>query len=288
MTIVRGDWDKFALPPVAADTPQNGTWSAQGTYMAVSQASIIESLERACSNLSENEFIFSFLDAYGFPKSTITRLRNGGDSRNVAPGNDIGLKKKLYFRAVPTGQDIAAELDALKESVVVARNDIRFVIVTDFQALTAFDLKAQERLDETPLGELHTRYNFFLPLAGYEKAGSYPEHPADQKASEKMGQLFDLIRERNDLIKPEDIHALNVFLTRSLFCFYAESTGIFAKDQMTSTLQSCTREDGSDVDRFFTDLFAVLNLEDDSPERQTYAGAFPEVQVCERRPVPGR
>lgn len=242
--------------------------------MAVSQASIIESLERACSNLNPDEFIFALLDAYGFPKSTITRLRNGGDSRNVAPGDDIGLKKKLYFRAIPTGEDVAAELETLKDSDVVIRNDIRFVIVTDFQTITSYDLKAQERLDETPLGELGKRYAFFLPLAGYEKAVMYSEHPADLKASEKMGQLFDLIRERNDLTKPEDIHALNVFLTRLLFCFYAESTGIFAKDQMTSTLQACTREDGSDVDQFFTDLFAVLNLEDDSPERKRMPDHF--------------
>ncbi len=235
--------------------------------MAISQASIIESLEQACSNLVPDEFIFSFLDAYGFPKSTITRLRNGGDSRNVAQGNDIGLKKKLYFRVVPVGQDVTAELEALKNSDVIARNDIRFVIVTDFDTLVSFDLKADERL-ETGLDELDKKYSFFLPLAGYEKAVMYSEHPADLKASEKMGQLFDLIRERNDLTKPEDIHALNVFLTRLLFCFYADDTGIFAQDQMTSTLQACTKEDGSDVDQFFTDLFAVLNLEDNSAERK--------------------
>src|SRR5690606_14018264 len=236
--------------------------------MAVSQASIIESLERTCSNLNPDEFIFGFLDAYGFPKSTITRLRNGGDSRNVALGDDIGLKKKLYFRAVPNGEDVAAELETLKDSDVVIRNDIRFVIVSDFKTITAYDLKAQERLDETPLGELDKNYAFFLPLAGYEKAVMYSEHPADLKASEKMGQLFDLIRERNDLSKPADIHALNVFLTRLLFCFYAEDTGIFTERQMTSTLEACTREDGSDVDQFFSDLFTVLNLPDQSPERQ--------------------
>ena len=96
----------------------------------------------------------------------------------------------------------------------------------------------------------------------------YSEHPADLKASEKMGLLFDLIRERNELTAPEDIHALNVFLTRLLFCFYAEDTGIFGEKQLTSTLQACTREDGSDVDQFLTDLFAVLNLKDDAPERK--------------------
>ena len=241
--------------------------------MAVSQAHIIESLEQACSKLNPDEFIFDFLDAYGFPKSTITRLRNGGDSRNVGTGDDIGLKKKLYFRAVPVGQDVAAEAEILKESELIARHDIRFVIVTDFQTLAAFDLKADERL-VTDMAELNKEYAFFLPLAGYEKAVMYSEHPADLKATEKMGQLFDLIRERNDLTKPEDIHALNVFLTRLLFCFYAEDTGIFEDKQLTSTLQACTREDGSDVDQFFTDLFTVLNLAEDSPQRKRMASHF--------------
>src|SRR5690554_1055490 len=235
--------------------------------MAVSQASIIQSLENLISDLSRDEFIFSFLDAYGFPKSTITRLRKEGDSRNVAENGDIGLRKQLYFRAVDQGADLNAQLDTLCESSVVARNDIRFVLVTDFKSLLAVDLKADERLD-IEIQELDKNYAFFLPLAGYEKAVMYSEHPADLKASEKMGQLFDLIRERNDLTKPEDIHALNVFLTRLLFCFYAEDTGIFSQDQMTSTLQACTKEDGSDVDQFFTDLFAVLNLEDTAAERK--------------------
>jgi type I restriction-modification system DNA methylase subunit len=241
--------------------------------MAVSQSRIIESLEQACSSLNPDEFIFSFLDAYGFPKSTVTRLRKGGDSRNVGEGNDIALKKKLYFRAVSEGADLNAEAESLKASEQIARHDIRFVIVTDFKSLVAFDTKAEERL-ETSLSELDKQYAFFLPLAGYEKAVMYSEHPADVKASEKMGQLFDLIRERNDLSKPEDIHALNVFLTRLLFCFYAEDTGIFEQGQMTSAIQSCTQDDGSDVDQFFTDLFTVLNLEQNAPQRKAMPAHF--------------
>lgn len=243
--------------------------------MAISQARIIESMEQACSNVNPDEFIFSFLDAYGFPKSTITRLRKRDDSRNVASGNDVGLKKKLYFRSAPEGADLNAEADSLKASEVVSRNDIRFVIVTDFKSLVALDLKAEERLEAT-MEELDKQYAFFLPLAGYEKAVMYSEHPADVKASEKMGRLFDLIRERNDLSKPEDIHALNVFLTRLLFCFYAEDTGIFKQGQMTSGIQSTTQEDGSDVDQFFTDLFTVLNLDDNAPVRKSMATHFQE------------
>lgn len=241
--------------------------------MAVSQASIIQSLENLVSDLNQDEFIFSFLDAYGFPKSTITRLRKEGDSRNVAENGDIGLRKQLYFRALAEGEDLSAQLDALCESSVVARNDIRFVLVTDFKNLLAVDLKADEKLD-IEIQELDKNYAFFLPLAGYEKAVMYSEHPADLKASEKMGQLFDLIRERNELTNSEDIHALNVFLTRLLFCFYAEDTGIFEEGQFSYALESYTKEDGSDLDQFFYDLFTVLNLEENSAERKKMPAHF--------------
>lgn len=241
--------------------------------MAVSQASIIQSLENLVSDLNQDEFIFSFLDAYGFPKSTITRLRKEGDSRNVAENGDIGLRKQLYFRALAQSEDLNAQLEALCDSSVVARNDIRFVLVTDFKNLLAVDLKAQERLD-IEIQELDKNYAFFLPLAGYEKAVMYSEHPADLKASEKMGQLFDLIRERNELTNNEDIHALNVFLTRLLFCFYAEDTGIFEEGQFSYALESYTKEDGSDLDQFFSDLFTVLDLEENAAERKKMPAHF--------------
>lgn len=241
--------------------------------MAVNQGTILNLLEQACLKFNPDEFIYQFMDAYGFPKSTVTRLRNSDDDRNVGEGSDIGVKKKLYFKKVSQGADAGEAADTLKTLDAVTRNDIRFVIATDFKTLVAYDLKADERL-EVAIDELHKDYGFFLPLAGYEKAVMYSEHPADLKASEKMGQLFDMIRERNDLTKAEDIHALNVFLTRLLFCFYAEDTGIFAEAQMTSAIQLYTKADGSDVDQFFTDLFMVLNLDANAPERKAMPSHF--------------
>jgi hypothetical protein len=73
----------------------------------------------------------------------------------------------------------------------------------------------------------------------------------------------------NHLSKPEDIHALNVFLTRLLFCLFAEDTGIFKqKGQFTSAIKSCTEEDGSNLDQFLYHLFLVMNSPDDSELRQ--------------------
>lgn len=241
--------------------------------MAINQGKVIDALESICKDIDPSEFIYQFLSAYGAAKTTISRLRDG--SRNIANTvGDTGVKKKLYFRPVDKGADVYACAEALKSEPVIAANDIRFVVVTDFDSLVAFDLKADESLD-TDIRLLDKQYAFFLPLiAGYEKAVMYSEHPADIKASEKMGQLFDLIRERNDLSKPEDIHALNVFLTRLLFCFYAEDTGIFEQDQMTKAIESTTSITGEDLDQFFTDLFAALNLPDGSQEKAKLAAHF--------------
>jgi len=247
--------------------------------MAVNQARILESLEKLCAHRSQGNFIFDFLDAYGFPKSTITRLRNGDDSRNVGEGNDIALRKQVYFQLTDVGKDLSEAAEQLKTSPTVLRNDIRFVMVTDLETIVAYDLKAAERL-ETTLDDLPRQYTFFLPLAGYEKAIMYAEHPADVRASEKMGQLFDLIRQGNEFRSKEDVHALNVFLTRLLFCFYAEDTGIFQSGQLTTAIGSVTSDDGSDMADFFTDLFNVLNLPDCSAERQrqpNHLRSFPYV-----------
>lgn len=240
--------------------------------MTVNQAKIIESLGSICKTPDRDEFVFQFLAAYNVAKTTLSRLRDG--SRNVGSNGDVGYKKNLYFCAISSGVDLYKAAEKLKSELVIASNDIRFVMVTDFMSLIAFDLKADETLD-IDIRLLDKHYAFFLPLvAGYEKAVMYSEHPADIKASEKMGQLYDLIRERNDLSKSEDIHALNVFLTRLLFCFFAEDTGIFEQDQMTRAIESTTSVNGADLDQFFLDLFAALNLPDGSPEKSKLAVHF--------------
>ena len=233
----------------------------------VNHAIIMDGLEQATSNLDKNEFIFSFLSAFNFPKSTLTLLKNGS-SRNVAKiEGHIGIKKKLYFQPADMGSDIHQILDELLLSTVVRSHDLRFVIVTDFENLVAYDCKVDDKLDIS-FNDLHLHYGFFLPLVGLEKAVLASENIADVKAAEKMGKLFDLIKERNDLSKPADIHALNVFLTRLLFCFFAEDTGIFAKGQFTGAIESYTHENGEDMDQFLADLFTVLNTPPDGIARQ--------------------
>ena len=247
--------------------------------MAVNQAKIFEQLEQLTSELNRDEFIYGFMTAFDFPKATITQVRQGG-TRNVAKEvGHVALKNKLYYQSASEGDDLDALLDQRISDSDIAKHKIRFVLITDFVRFLAWDTLSQERLD-IEFDELHSNYGFFLPLVGLEKAIISSENPADVKAAEKMGKLFDLIRVHNDLRTQEDIHALNVFLTRLLFCFFAEDTGIFEHAQFTSAIKSYTEDDGSDLDAFLYQLFLVLNTESNSAIRQklpTHIAAFPYV-----------
>ncbi|WP_350608893.1 type IIL restriction-modification enzyme MmeI, partial [Pseudoalteromonas sp. AC40-MNA-CIBAN-0181] len=78
----------------------------------------------------------------------------------------------------------------------------------------------------------------------------------------------------------DDLHALNIFLTRLLFCFYAEDTGIFKPAQFHDVIDGTTNIDGSDVDSVLYELFDILNLPESSAERDakpTHLSAFPYV-----------
>lgn len=230
--------------------------------MAVNQADILSSMEENYQNLEsytdKKDFFYNFLHAYGLPKNTITLLKKGDKSRSVGIESDVALNRKIYFKEVTVGEDLDAVLAALIESDVVRKNKIRFCLVTDFESIVAYDVDTKEFL-RTSIDLLSKQYAFFLPLAGYEKAIMFSEHPADIRASEQMGRLFDLIKQRNNSSEPEDIHALNVFLTRLLFCFYAEDTGLFEENQFTNAISSFTQKDGCDMSAFFTRLFYVLN-----------------------------
>lgn len=223
----------------------------------------------------DREFIFDLLAAYGRSSSNITRLRNG--SLNVAanPTTEIAQKNVVYFK--PTTDDLYAVIDELRSAPTVVRYSTRFVIVTDYTDLLAVDTKTNETL-AIPIAEIDKHFTFFLPWAGMEKAQYVAEAHADVKAAERMARLFDELLAINLDLHRSTLgrHALNVFFTRLLFCFFAEDTGILASGQFTDAVGTLTQPDGSDVSQFLTELFTALDTEDPSGKPAHLAG-FPYV-----------
>ena len=238
--------------------------------MAINPTKLFDGLAKLVQSEDKANFIYGFLRLFDTPKATITKLQNQTPGTNVADIpllGEIALSRKLYFKPADPGADIYDILQTLKQSPSAGKNKIRFFIVTDFQNIAAYDTKADDYL-ECAYTDLAQNYGFFLPLAGLEKSSRFEENPADTKAAEKMGRLFDHIRRTNHLEKPEDIHALNVFLTRLLFCFFAEDTKIFPKDSFTKLIESHTHKTGENADEVLTALFQTL---DTPPENRSEA-----------------
>jgi len=73
------------------------------------------------------------------------------------------------------------------------------------------------------------------------------------------------------------VHQLNIFLSRILFCFFAEDTEIFEEESIfTNTLVQHTADNGSDTHDFLNQLFERLN-EKDGSGYPAYLAKFPYV-----------
>jgi hypothetical protein len=237
---------------------------------------IENSLNTLISNFNKETFIFDLLLAYGTPKSTIKRLV-GSDHDKLASNGELIVRKKLFFKVA--SENLHSTIDELKTQKEVTRHNPRFIIVTDFETLLAYDTKTSDSLD-TELLNIINHYDFFLPLEGsMEKANFQDENPADVRASLKMAKLYDELQKNNHFESKEDIHSLNVFLTRLLFCYFAEDTNIFEDNVFTSSISSHTSIDGSDVDSYMQRLFKIFNTPQDQREINTpeYLQKFPYV-----------
>lgn len=220
---------------------------------------IENNLHDLVANFDKENFIFDLMLAYGTPKSTIKRLQ-GSDHDKLSSNGELVVRKKLFFKVA--ANELYTAIDKLKSSKDVLKHSPRFIIVTDYETLLAYDMKTEDSLDIEILN-ITNHYDFFLPLAGMEKATYADENPADVKASLKMAKLYDELQKNNEFKTNEEIHALNVFLTRLLFCYFAEDTNIFPDNAVTSSISSHTQLDGSDVDNYLARLFKIFN----TPER---------------------
>ncbi|WP_373397962.1 type IIL restriction-modification enzyme MmeI [Algoriphagus halophilus] len=233
---------------------------------------IEKNLQKLFSDFNQETFIYDLLLAYGTPKASIARLQNGNLNLFKGPGV-VNWKKKVLFKEV-FGKELNLALTELKKQAV---NDQRFVIVTDYHQLMAWDTKTLDTLD-TEISNLPKHIDFFLPWAGMEKAQYAVENPADVKAAEKMARLYDEIKKDNPDTSPEFVHGLNVFLSRLLFCFFAEDTNIFKEGQFTGAIASHTQIDGSDLNSYLDRLFDALNTpKDHRKDLPHYLNDFPYV-----------
>jgi hypothetical protein len=135
----------------------------------------------------------------------------------------------------------------------------RFVIVSDFARLRLYDLETGGKPTEFSLAELPERLDLFGFISGYTTRRYGALEPVDTKASETLGQLHDLL-ERDGFTG----RSLDLWMVRTLFCLFADRSGIFQTGIFRDLIENRAAEDGADLGAWITRLHRVLA----SPENQ--------------------
>ena len=236
-----------------------------------SQVTATDELEKLGQNgSSATDFVFELLRIFaGYGDGQIRRTKEGPG--NLAKDGLTTLIKNLIAYRPASVNSITGDcsgiydvVNSMRDEPKIAKANPRLYVASNGVHVVAYDPKENDWY-ENRVDLIWRDFEFFTPLAGIEKIQYTEEAEADVKSAELMAKLFDDIRRYNNIRDAETIHALNIFMSRLLFCFFAEDTGLFPGENLfTNTLKTHTKEDGSDLGEFIDRAFLAMSTNDQS------------------------
>lgn len=208
---------------------------------------------------------YEILMAFGKSEKDVSRYREG---KGVLKTFDGLLIKGLFCYCAVDTVRLTEHLETLKCDEQVRKAAPKIIAVSDGKTVLAYDTRENDTYEQQ-LAKMHSDFAFFYPLMNVERIHNTEENPADVKAAEKLAKLHDEIRAYNEYNSDDDLHDLNIFITRLLFCFFAEDTGIFAENLFTNFIRRFTKNDGSDLSDMIGQAFRVMNVPDKDRSEDT-------------------
>ena len=209
-----------------------------------------------CGKVDVSEVGYQLLYSFGKSERDIERYKEG---KGVLKTFDGLLIKGLFCYQPVSMFGLTDQLEQLKTNQQIIKAAPKIIAVSDGKSILAYDLREKDTY-ENQLERLPSDFAFFYPLMDVERVHYVEESPADIKAAEKLAKLHDELRSYNEFRSDDDLHDLNIFISRLLFCFFAEDTGIFEENLFTSSIQRYTKEDGSDLSEYLDETFNVMDV----------------------------
>ena len=207
-------------------------------------------------------FYNDFFQIFGVKRRTVARYEEHVKKLDDRSGFiDLFWPDVLVVEQKSAGRDLqraygqAGEyVDALSES-----QRPRYILVSDFQSFEFYDLDTREHKRFT-LADLSAHVEVFGFILGVQRRTFRDQDPANIKAAELVGHLHDALAAAG-----YRRHDLERFLVRIVFCLFADDTGIFEpRDIFFDFIEDRTRDDGSDLGPFLSQLFQVLDTPENS------------------------
>jgi hypothetical protein len=205
-------------------------------------------------------FYNAFFQIFGVERRSVARYEEHVKRLDDSQGFiDLFWPGVLLVEQKSAGRDLAAArsqamsyFDALPE-----HERPRYLLLCDFRNFELLDLDEGEEA-RFPLAELPANVEKFVFILGIQRRAFRDQDPVNAQAAELMARLHDRLRESG-----YDGHDLELFLVRTVFCLFADDTGIFEpRDQFLELLEQRTAADGSDLG-WLARLFQVLDTPED-------------------------
>lgn len=222
-------------------------------------------------------FWIAFFEVFGLSNKRVASFEHAVKKHGGGQGfADLFWPGVLLVEHKSRGRNLdRAYTQALDYFPGIKERDLpRHVVVCDFARFRLHDLHSGT-VHEFELAELHKNVRHFGFIAGYEVQDIKPQSAVNLRAAERMGRLHDALQASGYAG-----HALEVLLTRLLFCLFADDTAIFQPSQaLRSYVEERTQEDGSDLGPLLARLFQVLNTPEDkrSAKLDEQLAAFPYI-----------
>ena len=208
-----------------------------------------------------HSFYNDFFDVFGVQRRSVARFEEHVRKLDNSSGFiDLFWPGVLLVEQKSAGHDLTKALDQAGDyfDALPERDRPRYLLVSDFQTFELHDLDERE-FAEFALADLPQYVEHFGFFLGRQKRTFKDQDPVNIQASELMGRLHDELKEAG-----YTGHDLELFLVRTVFCLFADDTGIFEpRDIFLEFLETRTRPDGLDLGPLLSQLFQVLNTPDD-------------------------
>jgi type I restriction-modification system DNA methylase subunit len=176
---------------------------------------------------------------------------------------DVFWRGQLLVEQKSFGKDLErAREQAFEYLPNLKHRDLpKFILVCDFVNFYLIDLDTKEEY-RFILHDLVKNIEVFAFIAGYQKKTYKEEEPTNRAAAELMGKLHDKLTDNG-----YSGHQLELFLTRLLFCMFAEDTGIFPKNGFREFIENHTDESGRDLGSSINYLFEIFDTPNDKRQK---------------------
>ena len=214
-------------------------------------------------NSSPLDFGVAFLDVFkkGFKGNARKKLVAGVDNKSGFT-NGLLLRNAIHYLPTEEGGDLQETLNTLQSAKENLKNKVRYLITYDGSMLAARDLVEGDSI-VCHINDLKHEFFFFSVLYGEPRYVAAEENKADQDAAIALSKVYSALKASDPTWATEHGHDVNTFMTRLLFCLFAEDTDLFENNLFTTTLVARGGQYGENAQSIIGDIYRMLNTPED-------------------------